>query len=72
MVNKKKSKLERIDTDFAEMLRSSMAVRAGKGLARNTRDEMSLREATFLARTTPSFPTLLSELQTLPKRRKKQ
>lgn len=70
MINDKKSKLSRLDPEFERMLKDAMFHRANIGLARKNIRELSLREATYLARTAPSFPRVMFELKTLPKKRK--
>jgi hypothetical protein len=67
MINHK-SNLSRIDPEFERIMRDVMFHRANVGLAKKTTRAMSLREATYLARTAPSFPKVLFELKTLRKR----
>lgn len=70
---KKKSKPQRIDPVTERQLRDVMRVRIRKGLADPfNREEISLREATFLARTTDNWPKVLQELREKPKRRKER
>lgn len=63
------NKPERIDEEFSKMMKEAMFERANKGLSKKNMREMSMREATYLARTTPSFPNVMKELKSLPKRR---
>lgn len=67
---RKRTKLERIDEDFARDLREVMGVRLQKGLARPKFEELSFREATNLARRTNSWKGVLEELKFKPKIRR--
>tara|TARA_R100000687_G_scaffold73014_2_gene63397 strand:+ start:701 stop:910 length:210 start_codon:yes stop_codon:yes gene_type:complete len=68
---KKKSKLERVDVDFARDLKKIALLRAVKGLSKNKPDELSLREMTSLCRKTEGYHIMKEELERKPKRRRK-
>jgi len=71
MIKKRFGKPQRLDDEFEKLMRETMFERASKGLAKKNMRDMSVAEATFLLRTTPSFPLALQELKSLPKRRRK-
>lgn len=66
----KKNDLARIDPEFKKIMGDVMFFRANNGLAKKNIRELSLREATFLTRTAPSFNKLIEELKFLPKRKR--
>lgn len=69
-MKKKFGRPQRLDEDFERLMRDAMFERANKGLAKKNMRALSLAEATFLLRTTPSFHLTLQELKSLPKRRR--
>lgn len=66
-----KWKMAKIDEMSAKELKDAMKTRVQKGLADPfKRDQISLREATRLARTTESWKGMLWELKNKPRRKK--
>ena len=65
----KSTKLTRVDKDWDRTVRDIMKTRYDKGLAKFKMDEISPAEFTRLSMRAPSWPRLVDELKSLPKRR---
>lgn len=66
---KRKGKAEWIDSDFYNDIMDASAVRQVKFKERKPQDK-STREMTRLLRTAPSWQRVISELKTLPKKKR--
>lgn len=62
----------RIDPKFLEDMKLTAKIRLDRGLAKLNMRELSLAEMTRLATRTDSYPNLLEELRTKPKRRQQR
>lgn len=63
------TKITRVDKGWDSAVRSIMKTRYDRGLAKLRLDELSPAEFTRLSMRAPSWPKLVEELKTLPKRR---
>lgn len=63
------TKLTRVDKNWDSTVRGIMKTRYDKGLAKLKLDELSPAEFTRLSMRAPSWPKLVEEMKTLPKRR---
>ena len=68
-MSKKNTKPVRVDPEFEEDMKKVARMRLDKGLANFNPRELSMAEMTRLFRRTNSYPFLLEELKTKPKRR---
>lgn len=68
-MKKRPTKPQRIDSKFEEELRLCGKERIMKGFADLKPSEVSLRELTHLVTRTQSWPSVLLELKTKPKRK---
>jgi len=66
---RKNSPNVRIDPDFEREMRNIALERVNKGLSKNDRKEMNVREMTMLLRRTDGYKQSIEELRTKPKRR---